>query len=160
MPITIQDFHWLEIINMSVTLLCHGRSEWTYTGLVLRGRNKVFNNNLPPFKIKMFWKHGTFCRRKRIKILLCIRTIFYGEMIILGIKVKCCYTKWINAGNGTFFRTAHIPKLKHVSGRHMFQNGTQFTSSNWLGNQGKRQTLALAQLPQIPIPRVWTEPLN
>ena len=47
MPITKQDFHWLEkkakasidlrkkgynleIINMSVTLFCHERAEWTY----------------------------------------------------------------------------------------------------------------------------------
>ena len=36
-PITMQGFHWLKIISMLVTLFCHGRSEWTYTVLALRG---------------------------------------------------------------------------------------------------------------------------
>ena len=35
-PCTVTD-SYLEIINMSVTLFCHGKAGWKYTVLALRG---------------------------------------------------------------------------------------------------------------------------
>ena len=37
----------------------------------------------------------------------------------------CRVSNWNMSQKCTFFRTAHHASLKHVSGRHMFQNGTQ-----------------------------------
>ena len=58
MPITMQGFHWLETINMSFALFCHGRSEWTYTVLALRGR--YYNLKSYPF-LQMTKDSGMGC---------------------------------------------------------------------------------------------------
>ena len=51
----MQGFHLLEIINISVTLFCHGRSEWRYTVLALKGQyvmyKIIFTENLLEFNV-------------------------------------------------------------------------------------------------------------
>ena len=60
MPITMQGFHWLEIINMSVTLFCHGRSEWTYGS---GSKGTIYSNCWYPLVIcedvSLHWRAST-----------------------------------------------------------------------------------------------------